>query len=372
MPASSGGGARSDGAACWRCRQGNPLLVLVCGCFCAWRVAELDLTRLYAGTRFSLCEERRPMAHDYLEQLRQIPDRRVWPRLDARIRVGVELRTIRSALRRRDLAGHGGILRATIPCSALTLYERLVCPNEKRNARLGAWRRPDRRLDEWEQVRADVFRCNRCSDRCGVHKIEDSEQRQMMRRAGTSLAWKDPRDARAGDYLHLCRHCARSGEYGLAARNRTIGTGTSRPARMAIRSGARTACIPSQTGRLTELKNAVQSDRRRSAGLDGHRQAACGSAAWRRGSYESKSLGHALRRMNRAAGRHPASPARRNTGETQRFGGVFGGGDEAEAVRCARREQSPGGTQQQRLDPSESGFDRPACAADWDTPPSAA
>ena len=197
---------------------GNPLLVSS-RLFLYLARGELDLTRLYMKPIYYFAKSDN-LAHDYLEQLREYLIV-VYDSLDARIRVGVELHD--QARFDDAISLYDGILR-DYPCSALTLYERWFAQNEK-EMRQGV-AQAGSSLDEWEQVRSDVFRCNPMFE---IDAVSTSEQRrqQMMRRLALRSLWKDPR-SEGEDYLRYADIALDLGEYGLAAHLYfLIGTGLS-------------------------------------------------------------------------------------------------------------------------------------------------
>lgn len=180
---------------------------------------ELDLTRLYMKPIYYFSKSDN-LAHDYLEQLRDYLIA-FYDSLDARIRVGVELHD--QARFDDAISLYDGILR-DYPCSALALYERWFAKNEK--AMRPGMAQAGSTLDEWEQVRTDVFRCNPMFE---IDAVSTSEQRrqQMMRRLALRTLWKDRR-SEGDDYLRYADIALDLGEYGLAAHLYfLIGTGLS-------------------------------------------------------------------------------------------------------------------------------------------------
>lgn len=197
---------------------GNPLL-LSSRLFLYLARGELDLTRLYMKPIYYFAKSDN-LAHDYLEQLRDYLIA-FYDSLDARIRVGVALH---DESRFDDaISLYDGILR-DYPCSALALYERWFAKNEKElrpgSAQAGS------SLDEWEQVRSDVFRCNPMFEIDAV-SVNEQRRQQMMRRLALRALWKDRR-SEGEDYLRYADIALDLGEYGLAAHLYfLIGTGLS-------------------------------------------------------------------------------------------------------------------------------------------------
>ncbi|MBP6608172.1 MAG: hypothetical protein KA258_01210 [Deltaproteobacteria bacterium] len=207
---------------------GNPLL-LSSRLFLYVARGELDLTRLYLKPIYYFSKSDN-LAHDYLEQLRDYVIL-FYESLDARIRVGVELH---DQGRFDDaMALYDGILR-DYPCSALAIYERWFAKNSRelrpapRSERLTASSvsRGEATLDEWEQVRTEVFACNPMFEIDAVSRGPQRRQ-QMLRRLALRELWKE-RSVESLDYLRWADIALDLGEYGLAAHlYYLIGTGLS-------------------------------------------------------------------------------------------------------------------------------------------------
>ncbi len=190
---------------------GNPLL-LSSRLFVHLARGELDLVRLYLKPTYYFAKTDN-LAHDYLEQLR---DHLVlfYESLDAQIRVGVELHD--QARFDDAIALYDGIL-AQYPCSALARYEKWYAKNtrELKAEKAGQPERVDATLDEWEQLRGDIFRCNPMFEIDAVSRGEQHRQR-MLRRLALRQLWKD-RSVENQDYLRYAEIALDLGEYALAA-----------------------------------------------------------------------------------------------------------------------------------------------------------
>ncbi len=196
---------------------GNPLL-LSSRLFVYVARGELDLARLYLQPIYYFSKTDN-LAHDFLEQLR---DYLIvfYESLDARIRVGVELHD--QARFDDAIALYDGILR-DYPCSALAHYERWFAknlremrPNSMANqVALRRAEQVDDSLDEWEQTRTEVFRCNPMFEIDAVSRGEKRRQ-QMLRRLALRSLWKE-RGFEGADYLRYAEIALDLGEYGLAA-----------------------------------------------------------------------------------------------------------------------------------------------------------
>ncbi len=190
---------------------GNPLLLSSRLFFHVAR-GELDLVRLYLKPTYYFAKNDF-LAHDFLEQLR---DHLVlfYDSLDAQIRVGVELH---DQSRFDDAIALYEAILAQYPCSALALYEKWYAKNarELRAEKAGRSERVDATLDEWEQLRGNIFRCNPMFEIDAVSRGEQHRQR-MLRRLALRQLWKD-RSVENQDYLRYAEIALDLGEYALAA-----------------------------------------------------------------------------------------------------------------------------------------------------------
>ena len=190
---------------------GNPLLM---SSRLFWHLSrgELDLVRLYLKPIYYFAKTDH-LAHDYLEQLR---DHLVlfYDSLDAQIRVGVALH---DESRFDDaIALYESILRQ-YPCSALARYEQWFAKNARAQKAESAGQpgQIDASLDEWENRRGEIFRCNPMFEIDAVSR-GDLEQKRMMRRLELRQLWKDRR-VENQDYLRYAEIALDLGEYALAA-----------------------------------------------------------------------------------------------------------------------------------------------------------